>query len=282
MIASSVHCSGADLYVETSGTGPAILLIHSGVTDSRMWDDLSASLASTHTVIRHDLRGHGRSTIPPRAYAHHADALAVLDACGIDRAVVVGASMGGGVALALALTHPERVAALVLINTLAGMVTPSPELRAGWDAVNAAWETNDLDQATEIELRMWVDGPFRQPHEVDLAIRERVREMDHALLSRAAEQDAAEELDLNPPARDRLADITCPVLLIVGLLDYPDALTSAAALESGLPNVRRVDIPTAAHLPSMEQPAAVLDAIDRFLATTLPGERARTGSNGDP
>jgi len=272
----SVHHNGADLYVEITGTGPAILLIHSGVTDSRMWDDLWAPLATNHTVIRYDLRGHGRSSIPPTPYAHHEDSLAILDGCGIDRAVVVGASMGGSVALDFSLMHPERAAALILLNTLAGMVTPSSGLRAGWDAVNSAWDEGDFDEATEIELRMWVDGPLRQPHGVDSSVRERVRTMNRALLARAAEQDAAEELDLDPPARDRLAEITCPVLLIVGLLDYPDALTSAATLETGLQNVRRADIPDAAHLPSMECPAAVLDAIERFLAITFSGERDRT------
>lgn len=266
VIARSVHHNGADLYAEAIGSGPPILLIHSGVTDSRMWDDLWAPLATNHTVIRYDLRGHGRSTIPPTPYAHHSDARAILDAWEIDRAMVIGASMGGGVALDLALTCPDRVAGLVLINTLAGMDTPSPELRAGWDAVNAAWEAGDLDGATELELRMWVDGPFRQPHDVDLTVRERVRAMDRALLARAAEQEAAEELDLDPPTRDRLGDIRCPVLLLVGLLDLPDALVSATTLEAALPTVRRVDIPGAAHLPSMERPAAVESAMATFLA----------------
>ena len=260
-----VHHHGADFHVETAGSGPAILLIHSGVTDSRMWDDLWPDLAATYTVVRYDLRGHGRSTIPPHAFAHHDDARAVLDAAGLDRAVVVGASMGGGVALDLALANPERVAGLVLINTLAGMETPSSELRAGWDAVNRAWDAGDLDAATEIELRMWVDGPTRQPDEVDPAVRERVRQMDRALLARAEKQEAATEIELDPPARERLAEVTCPVLLIVGLLDLPDAIASAATLESGLPDARRVDIADAAHLPSMESPAAVLNAIEEFL-----------------
>lgn len=257
--------NSAELFIETAGSGPAVLLIHSGVTDSRMWDDIWDPLAARQSVIRYDLRGHGRSSIPPTAYAHHEDALAVLDACGVDRAVVVGASMGGGIALDMAVTHPDRVAGLVLINTLAGMEVPSPELRVGWDAVNAAWDAGDLDAATEIELRMWVDGPTRQPHEVDPSVRERVREMDRALLARAEAMDAAEEVELESPVRTRLAEITCPVLVIVGLLDLSDALTSAIALGRGLPHVQRVDIPDAAHLPSMEQPAAVWGAMETFL-----------------
>lgn len=265
-----VHHNGADLHVESAGNGPAILLIHSGVTDARMWDDLWPDLAAAHTVVRYDLRGHGRSGIPPVPFAHHDDALAVLDALGIERAMVVGASMGGGVALDLALTHPERVRSLVLINTLAGMERPSPDLRAGWDAVNTAWDAGDLDAATEIELRMWVDGPTRQPGEVDPAVRERVRLMDRALLTRAEEHEAATESELDPPARERLAEVTCPVLLIVGLLDLSDALASAATLEAGLSDVHRVDIPNTAHLPAMERPSTVLAAMAEFERQSTP------------
>jgi pimeloyl-ACP methyl ester carboxylesterase len=232
-----------------------------------MWDPQWAMLAAGHRVVRYDLRGYGQSTIPPEPFAHHDDLLALMDALALESATIVGASMGGEVALALALDHPQRVDALVLINTLAGMGTPSDGLRAGWREMGEAFDRGDLDAAVEIELRMWVDGPHRQPAEVDPALRDVVRAMDLALLQRAAEQDAAAEREPDPPLIDRLEAVSCPVLVITGLLDQPDALTSAGTLVARIPQATRVDVPGAAHLPSLEQPVAVNRALAAFLAS---------------
>jgi pimeloyl-ACP methyl ester carboxylesterase len=106
----------------------------------------------------------------------------------------------------------------------------------------------------EIELGMWVDGPFRKAGDIDQVIRERVRVMDTALLHRAAEQELAEERELDPPLRDRLGEIPVPALVLAGALDMPDAHTSAELLAARIPNATRITITDAAHLPSMERP----------------------------
>ncbi len=257
--------NGAELWVEEAGSGRPLVLIHAGITDCRMWDDQWISLTRDCRLIRYDLRGFGRSTMPAAPYSHPADLHGLLNLLRVESAVLVAASMGGEVAVEFALGHPGRVAGLVLVNTLAGMDTPSETLRAGWREMEAAFEAGNLDEAVEIELRMWVDGPRRTNDQVNPAARERVREMDLALLQRAGEQDAATELEPGAPLIDRLHEIACPVQIVTGALDMPDALASAMVLEARIPGAGTYVFPHAAHLPSMEAPQEFTRVVRDFL-----------------
>jgi len=136
--------------------------------------------------------------------------------------------------------------------------------------MEAAFERGSIDDAVEIELEMWVDGPHREPGEVDQVVREQVRAMDTALLHRAEEQEAATERNLDPPMRERLDEATVPTLVVVGLLDMPDVLASADALVAGIPGATRHDFPGAAHLPSMEAPAEFNRLLLDWIATLPP------------
>lgn len=263
--------NGAILYAEVAGTGAPLVFVHSGITDSGMWDDQWSPFAARFRMLRYDLRGFGRSSIPPAAYAHHDDLAALLNVLDFPEAVVIGASFGGEVALAFALEYPERVSALVLVGTLAGKgPETSGELRAGWDAMEAALDRGDIDRAVEIELGMWVDGPSRSAGEVDPDVRERVRVMDTALLHRAAEQELAEERELDPPLRDRLEAIAVPTLVLAGALDMPDTHTSSELLAARIPNATHIVIPESAHLPSMEQPEVFARLVIDFLEEQVP------------
>jgi len=267
-----IAVDGASLFCEVAGAGRAVVLIHSGITDSRMWDAQWVAFTSEMRVVRYDLRGFGRSTLPPAPYAHLDDLRALLEVLDIPRATVVGASFGGEVATAFALDEPERVDALVLVNTLAGMSTPSAVLRAGWDAIETLLESGDVDAAVERELQMWVDGPARSPDQVDPSFRERVREMDSALFARAAEQEEASERAIDPPLLERLHELRAPTLIVTGALDMPDALTSAAVLGERIPGATQVTIPGAAHLPSMERPNEFNRIVLDFIHEQFPVE----------
>jgi pimeloyl-ACP methyl ester carboxylesterase len=248
-----VNC--ATLFYQVAGSGRPVVLLHAGIADARMWDDQMAAFTPELTVVRYDLRGFGRSSLPPAPFAHHDDLAGLLRTLALPRVVLVAASMGGEVATAFALEHPDTVEALILVDTLAGNASPSADLHAGWAMVDAALEAGDLASAVELELQQWVDGPARAAGVVDPTVRERVRQMDAALLDRLAEHEQASERGLEPPAATRLAEIQAPTLVIVGELDQPDAHCSADALIAGIAGARKVVIPGAAHLPSMEQPA---------------------------
>lgn len=265
-ISRHLTLNGASIWCEATGAGTPIVLVHAGICDARMWDPQVSELSADHRVVRYDLRGFGRSSIPPSPFAHHADLQALCEALDLPPAVLVGASYGGNVATEFTLEHPARVRALVLVNSLVGMETPSPGLRAGWTAVNNAMDSGDVPGAVEIESQMWVDGPHRWPSEVDPRLREAVTTMNAAIFARAEEIEAAQEQELEPEARERLGEIGVPTLVVAGTLDQPDAAASADALVTGIRNARLATIDDTAHLPSLERPEVFHQILREFLA----------------
>lgn len=256
--------NGAELYYETAGSGYPLLLIHAGVADSRMWNEHFGNFARRYRVIRYDLRGFGRTMMPTGAYASYEDAAGLLDFLGVAQAHVVGISFGGRIALDLALAYPERVSALVLGAPSVGGHQPPEEVRRFAEAEDDALERGDLDAATELNLRMWVDGPYRAPDEVDPAVRRRVGEMQRHAFA-IPEPDDAEERPLAPPAIKRLDEIQAPTLVLVGDQDIPDKLMVAERLAAEIPGAQKAVIPGVAHMLSMEKPAEFRELVLDFL-----------------
>lgn len=258
----------ANLAYDVAGSGPAVLLLHAGLGDRSMWDAQVPALAVAFTVVRLDARGFGETRKPPVAYSPVADALAVLDHLGIRQAHVVGVSMGSQTAIELAVTAPERVASLIAVAARTG-VPVSPELRANWDHVNEIYEAGDIDGANEYELRMWVDGPQRTPAMIDPVFRERVRAMNGALFLR--DDDEGDEIDLDPPAAERLGEITAPTLIVYGDQDIADVQQAGPLLAQAIPGARLVVMPNASHLPQMEHPERFNEVVLGFLREVTAG-----------
>ena len=260
--------SPSGLAYETTGEGAAVLLIHEGIADRTMWDPQWERWREWFTLIRYDQRGFGDSDDPSGEYARHDDALEVLDAEGVERAAVVGASMGGAAALDLALSAPERVSALVAVVATPSGWEHSQELVARFEALEAAYERGGLEAVNEEELRMWVDGPGRRREDVEPALRETVARMNLSALEReeAAERAGAgiEPRELDPPAIGRLAEVSAPVLVVTGAFDQPSVSAGAAALAAGT-GADLVEIADSAHLPSLERP----DDFDRAVLPFL-------------
>jgi pimeloyl-ACP methyl ester carboxylesterase len=261
----------ADLHRETAGAGPAVVLVHAGICDSRMWDPQWRSLAESHRLLRLDMRGFGRSPLPPERYSNARDLLAVMDAAGIGAAALIGTSLGGRVALEVALAAPERVSALVLVGAGLPDHEWSQQVRDYGAAEDAAIERGDLDAASELNVRFWVDGPQRDATRVDASVRDHVRAMQRRALDLQVPvwEDAEEEL-LAPDVGARLGEIESPALVLVGEVDQPDIHTIAARLREGLPHVSSATIPAAAHLPSLEHPEAFDRLVTEFLAVSAP------------
>ena len=263
----SVSVERGAIFYEVAGAGPGVALIHAGIADHRMWDDQFSVFAERFRVVRHDHRGFGASSTPDGPFSFRADLAAVLRAVGIERAHLIGTSLGGGVALDFALTYPERVASLVLVAAALGGSQPSEALRERWRAINEARERDGLDAANELELRLWVDGTGRTPEEVDPTVRERVREMNRAVLAREPENEAGGEPQrLDPPAIERLHEIAAPTLVLVGDRDVPDILANAERLAAGIAGARKVVLPGVAHLPPLECPDEFNRIVLDFLA----------------
>lgn len=257
------------LAYEVAGAGPPVLLMHAGLMDRRMWDPQWQELAVRSTAIRFDARGFGDSSDPRRPHSLHGDALEVLDAFGVERAAVVGVSMGGAAALDLAIAVPHRVASLVVVSSAPSGWQHSADLINGWEAVDVAYETRGLDAANELEVRMWVDGPFRSPADADREVRRLVASVNRVLLERQA-SFAVEPSPLDPPASERLTEVRCPTLVVTGELDQPSVLAGAFELARGT-GARHVEIEGAAHLPNLEKPHEFGDALIRFLPGRASG-----------
>jgi 3-oxoadipate enol-lactonase len=161
MDAGTLRSSG--LYSEVAGEGLAVVLIHEGICDSRMWDPQWETFPRVHRTIRYDLRGYGRSLPAPGSYSHARDLLGLLEELGIERASLVGVSVGGRIALEVVLARPELVERLILVGSGLPGHRWSDEVTSAWEAEESAFERGALDEAVEVTLRLWVDGPRRSP-----------------------------------------------------------------------------------------------------------------------
>jgi 3-oxoadipate enol-lactonase len=264
-VAGFAQVGGARLFYEAAGAGHPLLLLHAGVADSRMWDDQWAVFAQHYRVIRCDLPGFGQSSVPDRPFALHEMVAGLLGRLGVERAHVVGVSFGGRVALDFVLTHPEKVARLVLVCPSVGGEEPSEEVQRFGEEEEALFGRGDLAAATDLNVRMWVDGPHRTPDQVDPTVRERVRVMQHHAFT-VPEPEGAALIRLDPPAIGRLADVRLPTLIVVGALDIEEKLAMAGRLAAEIPVARQVVIPSAAHMVTMERPAEFNQAVLDFLA----------------
>lgn len=249
--------------VAGGGDGADVLLIHAGVNDRRSWRHVLDRLTPRHRCVTYDMRGYGETTYEPEdGWSPVADAVAVLDAAGVERAAVVACSMGGQVAIDLALAHPARVQSLALIGP-AVRGAPYPELTAGPTALLNAQleETEDLDEANRLEAWLWLDGPGAPEGRVQGPARELFLEMNGRAL-RAP--DPGEEADL-PAAWPRLAEIAVPALVLLGRLDAEDILAIGEPLAERIPGARLQWLEGVAHVPQLENDPATLDAIEAFV-----------------
>jgi pimeloyl-ACP methyl ester carboxylesterase len=249
MTTGRLDVDGAHLAHRVDGSGADVLLIHAGVADMRMWDAVVEELAGRLRTIRFDLRGFGETTAEPRLFSPSADIVALLEELGAPSATVVGASFGGRVALEFASEHPDRVRGLVLLD--AGL--PDHDWgervqRFGADE-EAALDAGRIDEAVELNVDMWAPGS--PPH-----VRELVRDMQARAFALQADP-ALDIADLDPPLPERLGAIAVPAVVAYGEEDVPDYAAVAQRLVHELPDARLVAIPGAAHLPALDQPAAV-------------------------
>jgi pimeloyl-ACP methyl ester carboxylesterase len=220
-----------------------------------MWDPQWETYPTTHRVVRYDLRGFGRSPIGPGRFSHAGDLVELLERQGMQKASLVGVSMGGRAALEVARARPDLVEALVLVGAGFPGHDWSAEMNAADAAETEALERGDIDAAVEVCMRTWVDGPRRQPEDVDPAVRLHVAEMQRlAYELQLPVWETADEEPLVDNLAERLGEVAVPTLILVGEEDIPDMHQIADRLERELPNAQRASIADTAHVPSLERP----------------------------
>lgn len=267
--AGYAQVKGARLYYELAGGGAPLVMIHAGIADSRMWDGEFKVFQRSHRVLRFDMRGYGRSLPVEGEFNLQDDCEALLNSLGItDPMILIGCSMGGGLAIDFALSHPERVAALILVGSdPAGL-----ELEADWPdelfaQSEAAFKAADVQRVAELDMRIWFDGVGRSAQDVDARARQRAFEMarlvtEHELkgIGRHVRKGAS------VPAAERMGELLMPALIVIGENDLPYLRLAADYMAASIPNATKLVIPNAGHLPNMEQPALFQNALRDFLA----------------
>ncbi|MET9296695.1 alpha/beta hydrolase [Streptomyces sp. NPDC003077] len=264
-----VPVENGELFYESAGTGPAVVLLHGGMLDQRMWDEQFGWLVrSGLRVVRYDARGHGLSSSVDGDYANHEDLRTLLDHLGIPRATLVGLSHGARVALDMVLAHPARVTALALAAPgVSGRTFTDPFiLEHIKEQVAAIGEEDGAARFVEHFLRMWVDGPHRQPSMVDPELRERMRASAEANVMAHADGMGA-GLPIEVGAAARLSEIRVPTLVLDGDLDSTDISANAHAIAVSVPGAHRVRVPGAGHMVNLENTACFDEALHGFLSS---------------
>ncbi len=242
------------VWYDVHGEGPPVALIHAGVSDSRMWEPQLRSFPSSHTVLRVDLPGFGRSPIESSPVSFRGAVRETFEAAGIASATLVGVSLGGNTALELALESPELVSALVLVGAGLPDHDWSEVVTDFFAAEEEALERGDLDSAVQANLSTWLAGPNRSIEAIDPEIRELVAEMQRRSFQLQKDWPDLRGVRLDPPPSDRLADVQVATLVVTGDEDVPDIHQIATRLAAEIPGAERATIADAAHLPNLERP----------------------------
>lgn len=276
---ATIEVGGTAFGYDEAGEGPAVVLLHAAIGDRRMWDAQFTALAATHRVIRYDRRGFGETADGPGEYAHFEDLLALLDARGIERAALVGASMGGACALDAALAAPERITRLALLGSgLTGHTWPdhmqadiarmAAELLPAGRLERYAAREIDVDEAdvramAEANIRYMVAGPERDVSVLPPEMVALVREMCEQVYRH--DFTAPQWTEKIPDTRHRLGEITTPALVVIGTADAPGLVELSHHLAASLPNAELVELPDTGHLPAMERPDEVTALLRKVL-----------------
>ena len=259
-----LNFDNAEIYYEDAGQGTPLVMLHAGIAHNAMWEPQFEHFSKTHRVVRFDQRGFGKTITHTKRFNRRADLRALLDHLNIERAILLGCSMGGSLALDFTLEHPERVSALILIAAgYSGFESP-PELVKQWDEQDAAFAAGDFERVIDLELQMWVVGPNRTPAQVPSHVLEKIRAME--LDNLKIDTDGYQTAQLEPPAAGRLKEVTVPTLIIIGTGDQPHVVENGHTLAREIPNAELLILENIGHVPSMEMPEAVNGAVENFLS----------------
>lgn len=252
---ATLNRNGVNLHYVDEGSGPAVLLTHGFAASSRMWEGQIAAFRDRYRIIAWDMRGHGDSDSPadPAEYtepATVADVAAILDACGVERAVIGGLSLGGYMSLAFNLAHPARTRALMLFDTGPGY--NNPRGREGWNqfAIRRAeaFETRGL-------------ASLGDSAEVKAARHRSAEGLAKAARGMLTQRDAS--------VIQSLAAIDKPALVLTGA-DDKQFLAAHGYMSENIPGATGVLIDDAGHAANIDQPAAFNAAVEAFLAALPP------------
>jgi pimeloyl-ACP methyl ester carboxylesterase len=269
-LSTSIFCSAqiiqtrmneGNLYYEMKGdTGPVIVFSHGGFGDRRMWNAQFDEFAKEYRVLRYDHRGFGKSDPPIAEYSPVQDLVDLLDKLKIDRAHIVGNSMGGSLAIDFTLLHPSRVESLTVVASGPNGVSVPQEDQ---DRMNAVFKTA-ADQGLEAAAQIWIKNPM-------VAVSSRLPSTEPLLKTMIHDNASIFRMrfwpieKMDPPAAKRLHEIHAPTLIVLGEKDTKLVNSIGEIAVTGIKGARKEMIPGGDHLPQMVDPAKFNSILRTFL-----------------
>jgi len=257
---STAEVNGARLWYDESGEGETVLLLHGGLGDSGLWEPVAPLLAERFRTIRSDLRFFGRSTGPAVPWSWQDDVIAVLDALEIERAALVGLSLGGRIALDVALAHPARLWAVVGVAPGLAGHDGEPYTEEQGERYEAAEVEGDLDAAMEVDFEVWAP----------LGADDLMRQLWRATPDANPLPDGVEPLaPAGSPTKERLGELTVPTLIVTAAHDPAGFREIGPLVAQAAPNARHVELDSDPYL-TLREPELVSSVLLEFLTAAAP------------
>lgn len=280
-LADEAVLNGSRMYYEDRGRGEPVVLLHGFTLDSRMWDQ-QRPLARNYRLVAADMRFHGRSAAVETSAFTAAEAaddvVALLDHLKIDRAHLVGLSMGAGYALETALRHPDRVRSLTLASaSVQGMRTPPQAMASFMKGIEAYRQEGGAGFR-----RHWMADPLFAGVNAKPELRRRLQAMVEAYAVDALMRVMGKvQRPAGPTQLERLSQVKVPTLVMIGGRDQPHLIQAGETAARDITGARKVVYPAAGHMINMEEPKRFNRDLEAFLAS-LPRVGARDRAHLTP
>ncbi|MFC1493085.1 alpha/beta fold hydrolase [candidate division KSB1 bacterium] len=255
-----IDVDGGKLYYEEAGSGETIVMIHDGLVHHEIYDGQFLTFAEDYRVIRYDRRGYGKSPKPEQEYSIIEDLNSIFVELKVEKAAVIGMSMGGGLAIDFTLEYPEKVNSLVLVGAVVSGYGYTEHFRTRGGHMPLEYYQNPE------ALRKYLI--YDDPYEVSPKNKEARNRLIQLINANPHNMDFEKYQFNRPPRRAALGnlnEIKVPTLIIVGEDDIPDVHAHAGAIEAGIPNAIRKVIKNAGHLVPMGQPEEFNNKVLEFL-----------------
>jgi len=245
--------NNGQLYFETNGDGEPIIFLHGFSFDHRMWQPQVEYLSKQYKIITYDMRGFGKSTLPSSSYSHHDDLCQLMTYLKIDTAYIVGLSLGGEMATDFTLSYPKMVKKLVLAD--ASM--------HGFEST-VDWQVHAQVVGLAVAKQQWLDHQVFKTTTIS-------NEMQNELNTMVADYSGWHWLNhdprekLSPSAIERLSEITCPTLIVMGSHDLSYFQTIADKYNHDVVGSQKISIPNAGHMVNMEKPEQFNNIVGQFI-----------------
>lgn len=255
--------NGTKLYYEEAGSGFPVIFLHGWLLDTRMWDDQFEVFAQTFRTIRYDQRGFGKSQLPEASYKPIEDLAALMDFLGIEKACVVGHSNGGRVAIDFAVAYPQRTSALIVANpVLSGYVADN--LSQSLLPIAERAQSHGGLAGNKLLMEHVIFETTRQ-YPFAMAKITQILTDENGWHWLNSDPEVADD----PPAIQRLSEITLPTLVAFGERDMPDFPIIKDILMSHIPSAQLLSLPAAGHMCNMESPQDFNHGTIEFLQKAL-------------